>query len=249
MPATFTQEPYVEKPKLLPKIKPGVFVPTLLGLTILYLIYYFTPSSITSLIPNPFTKKATITVLGTGSVKATPDTAQFAVTIASTGKDSNQALSNAKTKVNSLVDNLKTKGLADSDFQIAAYNVTSTTATGSLLYAAGTTILVTSPDLILAESLINSSLAAGARLSVPLTYTVNDTDRVTYEARARAEAVKNANTKAKNIAKSYSKQLGKMTAYTETPSTQGSLTESSTSTSQPGEIEITQTIQVSFKTK
>ena len=248
MPATFTQEPYTEPPKVLKAFKPNLVVPVILGALVLYLVYYFTPSSITSLIPNPFSKKSTITVLGTGSVKATPDTAQFAVTVASTGNDSNQALSNAKTKVNTLVTQLKSKGLADSDFQIAAYNVTSTTATGSLLYAAGTTILVTSPDLILVESLINTALSSGARLSVPLTYTVNETDRVTYEAQARTEAVKNANTKAKNIAKSYNKQLGKMTAYTETPSTQGSLTESSSS-SQPGEIEITKTIQVSFKTK
>lgn len=245
----FTQEPVIERPTILPKVKSNILVPTLLGLLIFYLIYYFTPTSITSFIPNPFSKKSTITVLGTGSVKAAPDTAQFAVTVASTGNDSNQALSNAKTKVNTLVNSLKSKGLADSDFQIAAYNVTSTTATGSLLYVAGTTILVTSPDLILAEALINTALTSGARLSVPLTYTVNETDRVTYEKQARNEAVKNANQKAKNIAKSYNKQLGKMTTYTETPSTQGSLTESSASSSQPGEIEITQTIQVSFKTK
>jgi uncharacterized protein len=216
---------------------------------VLYLIYFFTPSSITALIPNPFSKKSTITVLGTGTVKATPDTAQFAITVAATGNDSNQSLSNAKTKVNSLIDSLKNKGLTDSDFQVAAYNATSTPTTDKLIYAAGTTILVTSPDLNLAEDLINTSLSAGARLSIPLTYTVNSVDKVSYEKKARDEAVKNANQKAQNIATAYHKQLGKMIAYTENPSTQGSLSDSSSSSSRPGEIEISQTIQVSFYTK
>ena len=249
MPTNFTQEPYTAPTPASKILKPNIFVPTLLGLLVIYLIYYFTPSAITSIIPNPFSKKSSITVLGTGTVKATPDTAQFAITVAATGQDSNQSLSNAKTKVNSLIDSLKSKGLADSDFQVAAYNVTSTPAADRLIYAAGTTVLVTSPTLSLAEDLVNTSLTAGARLSVPLTYTVNPADKITYEKQARDEAIKNANQKAQNIAASYHKQLGKMIAYTENPSTQGSLSESSSSSSRPGEIEITQTIQVSFKTK
>ena len=243
----FTQEPVIEKPKVFQFFKPNIIIPVLLGLTVLYLIYYFIPSQFTSIIPNPFSKKSTITVLGTGTITAQPDKAIFAVTVAAIDNSSQSALTSAKNKVKSLTNSLKAKGLADADVKIASYNVTPTAVGESLRYAAGTTIIVTSPDLLMADSLVETALSQGARLSVPLTYQVEN--QSILEQQARDKAIDDARGKAQNVARSFNKQLGKMTSYIENPSTQGSTTTDSSSTSQPGQLDISQTVQVSFKTK
>jgi uncharacterized protein YggE len=243
----FTQEPYRE-PKLinLPKIKSSTIITILVCLFALYVIYYFAPNKITSSIPNPLGRRSLITVIGTGTIKATPDRAKFAVTVAELGSTSNDALTKAKNRVTQLSNSLKAKGLVDQDIQTSSYNVTPTQdSNNQLIYAAGTTMVISTPDLFSAEDLVNTALAQGARLTVPLTYTIEKRD--VLEQQARKEAISNAQTKAENIAKTYNKHLGKMLSYTENPSTQGALT--SETPQRLNEIEITQTIQVTFQTK
>ena len=238
----FTQEPYIEKSKSIKFFK-KISLPVIIGLVFFYVIYYFTPTSISSLIPNPLAKKSTIAVLGTGTVTTQPDIAQFAVTVATIDSTSQGALTKAKDKVQDLVIALKAKGLADSDVKISSYNTTFTTTGNALNYVAGTTILVNSPDILLADSLIEIALSRGARLSQPLTYQSND--QANFELLAKDLAINDARKKAKQIAGKLNKRLGKITAYSDTVNNQAS----SLFTLSDNTIEITQVVEITFQTK
>lgn len=60
---------------------------------------------------------ATITVNGKGEVKATPDVSKFNVTIEETSKDQSTALAQSSTKVNAIIDSLKSIGIAEKDIK------------------------------------------------------------------------------------------------------------------------------------
>jgi|GEM_PF-5126182 len=225
---------------------PQYAVYAVVGIIVLYLVSYFLPTSLTSFIPNPFGKKSDITVTGAGSVKTTPDIAGFAVTVADTGVDSNSALNNAKEEVNQLINSFKGLGLIDEDINIASYSVAPSVVGESVIYAAGTTVIVSTKNLFAADDLVTAALTQGGRLSIPLTYSVSD--REIFEIEARDLAIKDAEKNAKEVASSFNKRLGKMTTYAETQ-TQTSQTTESSSDQTAGEITISRAVQVTFKTK
>lgn len=60
---------------------------------------------------------ATITVNGKGEVQATPDISKFTATIEETAKDQSAALAASSTKVNAIIDSLKSIGIAEKDIK------------------------------------------------------------------------------------------------------------------------------------
>jgi uncharacterized protein YggE len=60
---------------------------------------------------------ATITVNGTGEIKATPDVSKFSATIEETAKDQSMALAASSEKVNNLITALRTIGIAEKDIK------------------------------------------------------------------------------------------------------------------------------------
>lgn len=213
----------------------------------IWMINWILPSGIPFLPANPLGEKSVITVIGEGRMKAVPDKVELAVTIASTGGNANQALANAKVQVRKLIEGFKSKGLTDEEIKIASYNVTDPLGAGEQrIYGAGTTVLISTKSTLIGDELVQMALAEGARLTLPLTYAVDEQDKL--ENQARESAIKDARTKATKVAHQFGKRLGKMRAYTEAGTDEGGLTTESAAQG-PREIEMIQTVQVSFEVK
>jgi len=246
-----TKESLIDKVKtILPIKKSFNWKPVKIGVAIfggILIINWILPGGIPFLPANPLGQKSVITVIGEGRVKAVPDKVELAVTIASTGSNANQALSNAKVQVQRFLGDLKAKGLSESEIKMASYNVTDPLGGGEQkIYGAGTTILISTKNVMIGDELVQLALNQGARLTLPLTYAVDDQDKLGNE--ARESAIKDAKAKAAKVAYQFGKRLGKMRAYTEAGTDEGGLTTES-ATQGPREIEMIQTVQVSFEVK
>jgi uncharacterized protein YggE len=143
---------------------------------------------------------AGITVVGTGAVTVTPDTAEWSFGIHTTGDTANAALGSNSDAMDAIVAALRNAGIARDDLQteqVSVYPRTSNDGRSIVGYDASNTLRATIRDLDEAGRIVDAAVAAGANEVYGPNLTVSDTDaqyRVAVEeafadARRRAEAI------------------------------------------------------------
>ncbi len=171
----------------------------------------------------------TITVVGTGEVFAKPDIAQFSFTVRGEGVDAATAQEKSGTSINAINAALKAAGIEDRDIKTEGYNLSpkfkyeqkpclfGQMCPPSEQIADGfevvQTIMVKVRKIDTAGTLLVEVGKLGATDLSSLSFTVDNTDKLTAD--ARALAIKDAQEQAKKIAADLGMTLGKMTGYYE----------------------------------
>jgi uncharacterized protein len=143
---------------------------------------------------------AGITVVGTGSVSVTPDTAEWSFGVHTTGETANAALGSNSKSMDRIVAALRTAGIPRDDLQteqVSVYPRVSDDGRSIVGYDASNTVRATIRDLDEAGRIVDAAVAAGANEVYGPSLTVSDTDaqyRAAVEeafadARRRAEAI------------------------------------------------------------
>ena len=143
---------------------------------------------------------AGITVVGTGSVKVTPDVAEWSFGVQASADTAAAALSDATEATQRVVAALREAGVAEDDLrteQVSVYPRTGDDGLSVTGYDASNTVRATIRDLDQAGPTVDAAVAAGANQVYGPTLTVSDAesqyadavDAAFDDARARAEAI------------------------------------------------------------
>lgn len=143
---------------------------------------------------------AGITVVGTGSVTATPDTASWSFGVQTSADTASAALSANSEAMEQVVAALRDAGIARDDLQTEQVSVWPRTSDDGLTivgYDASNTVRATIRDLDRAGATVDAAVAAGANQVYGPSLTVSDADAqyraavdaAFDDARARAEAI------------------------------------------------------------
>lgn len=171
----------------------------------------------------------TISVVGTGEVFAKPDIAQFSFTVRGEGVDAATAQEKSGTIINAVTESLKKSGIEDKDIKTDGYNMSpkykyeqkpcifgQACPPGEQIadgFEVMQTVTVKVRKIDTAGTLLVEVGKLGATDLSSLSFTVDDTDALTAD--ARALAIKDAQEQAKKIASDLGMSLGKMTGYYE----------------------------------
>jgi uncharacterized protein YggE len=143
---------------------------------------------------------AGITVVGTGSVTATPDTAEWSFGVQTSAETAEAALSANSEAMEQVVAALEEVGIAGDDLQteqVSVYPRTSDDGLSIVGYEASNTVRATIHDLERAGAIVDAAVAAGANQVYGPSLTVSDAeaqyreavDAAFDDARERAEAI------------------------------------------------------------
>lgn len=150
-----------------------------------------------------------ITVIGEGRVKAVPEIVKFIVSVTNNADTATLAVADNNRVVRDVISLVKTAGVVDEDIVVSYVRVIPPTAAlGQTSYQAVNAIDVTLKDLSKFDNLINSLYAAGAQSVSNIVFTTQNSEELEKE--AVAEAIKNAKTRVKEIAKASGKRAGRM---------------------------------------
>lgn len=212
---------------------PRLMAATALGMLALFLLV-LTASALKSYryIGTGITPTNTISVDGTGKVFAVPDTASFTVTVQNTAPDVQTAQSKTTAQGNSIVEYLKSQGIADTDIQTTDYQIypqyeyrsavcpavapsASGSASNTVYCPPGTQVLtgyqvsetldVKVKDISKAGAILAGVGGKGASNVGSLAFSVADQE--VLQNQARDKAIQDAQGKAQTLAKSLGVQL------------------------------------------
>lgn len=166
-------------------------------------------SSITQSRGEPFV------VVGEGKVSVTPDIAKITLGIQETGASLKTVQNAVNTKSKVLTDTLKKLGVDEKDIKTSSYNVYpqydySTPGQRITGYQVSTNYTVTVKDFDKVNEIIVAATAAGANTVGNVSFDLNESTKTEKSNEARAEAVKNAKSKAEGLAKAAGISLGKV---------------------------------------
>ncbi len=166
--------------------------------------------------PAPTETRRTITVVGNGSIKAVPDTANVEVGVVSEAATASQALADNSTKMQALVDKLKGAGLADKDIRTSNINISPIyddkghTVTG---YRVNNSVAVKIRDIAKTSGLLDKVVETGANNIYGIGF--NFDDPASLQATARTTAINDAHSRADAMAKASNATLGQVLSITE----------------------------------
>ncbi len=206
----------------------GVFALSMLGLFLVVLAisqvkeFRFIGSGVTA--------TNTITVSGEGEVFAVPDTGEFSVTIQEEAKDVSAAQEVATKKANAIIDYLKGAGVADKDIKTTDYSVypqydwvNGVCKAGASYCPPGKqelrgfqvsqTLSVKVRDTQKAGELLSGVGQKGASQVSGLSFTVDDEDALT--AQAREKAIADAKAKADELASQLGVSVVRVVGFSE----------------------------------
>lgn len=171
----------------------------------------------------------TITATGTGEIYAKPDLASMTFSVISEGKTVNEAMADNVGKMNAVIASVKSQGVEEKDVVTAAFNISprydymsecldmTMCKPGERRVLAGydvnQSLMVKIRDLAKVGTIIEGATAAGANQSGDLSFTIDDPDSLTEE--ARAKAIKDAKEKAAKLAAQLGVKLVKITGFNE----------------------------------
>jgi uncharacterized protein YggE len=205
-----------------------------------------------------------VTVVGIGKVTGKPDIARVTVGIETQASSLQQAVDDNKAKMNDLLDTLKNQGLADKDIQTSNYSVYTERVTppapgaevntDQVIYHVTNTVDVTVRDVNQIGAVLDKAVAAGANNIYGVNFSVEDTAKL--EADARAKAVADAKARAAELAQLNGLQLGEVLTVSEVvggsayPMDYGVKGMGGGGTPvQPGELEMSMSIQITYAVK
>lgn len=170
----------------------------------------------------------TISVSGEGTVYAVPDIATFSVSVRETAKDVATAQKAATEKNNKIVAYLMEAGIEEKDVQTTDYNVNpqydySNTSCGSgycppsnpvlVGYEVSQTLTIKVRDTDKAGDILSGVGERGASNVSGLSFTIDDEDIITAE--AREKAIADAKDKAEQLAKDLNVRLVRIVGFSE----------------------------------
>jgi uncharacterized protein len=161
-----------------------------------------------------------ITTRGLGTVTMTPDTVTMVLGVQTRDPSAKAALDANSTRATALINVLKSKGVAPADLQTSQLSVTPTydSATGRITgYEVTNQVNATLHDVGAAGGLIDAAgQAAGDAVRVQqLRFSIGDDSA--SRAQARADAVRQAQAHAKQMADAAGVRLGRIYSITEVP--------------------------------
>ncbi len=217
------------------------------------------------------TGERTITVVGIGKASGKPDIAHVTVGIETQAPLLQKAVDDNKSKMTALLDTLKKLGLADKDIRTSNYRVyTERTTppaapvateggasnTDQMIYHVTNQVDVVVRDVSKLGDVLDQAVAAGANNIYGVNFSVEDTAKL--EADARTNAVADAKARAQSLAQLSGVQLSDVMSVSEVisnpvypmdyNSAKGMGGGGSTPV-QPGELEISTSIQVTYAVK
>jgi len=152
-----------------------------------------------------------ITVTGSGTVKATPNQAQFSFGVETQADTSAQAVAANSTAVQKVIDAVKNAGVAASDIQTQQVSVSprySENGQKIVGYTATNTVNVTIRDLSKAGKVVDAAVAAGANNVYGPSLSVSQQDALYAQALKKAYA--DAKSKAQTIAGAAGVSVGRV---------------------------------------
>ncbi len=200
-----------------------------------------------------------IQVTGEGRVRIKPDMAKATIGVDITATTLANATNQANSKIAAVISKLKSLGIADSDLQTVNYSVNPITkplnnngAAAITGYRVSNQIGVTIRKLDDLGKILDSAVAAGANSIYGISFGIANPQP--FEEQARAAAVKDAQTKAGQLAKNANVLLGKIIAIDESAAAPRPLVRAASSALafegavpvQTGEMEIVVDINVLF---
>ena len=207
-----------------------------------------------------------ITVVGIGKVTGKPDVARVTVGIETQSPSLQTAVDDNKAKMNVLLETLQKEGLADKDIRTSNYSVYTErvgqpspvadkpVSTDQMIYHVTNQVDVTVRDVNQLGDVLDKAVAAGANNIYGVNFSVEDTTQL--EADARAEAVADAKARAQSLAQLNGVQLGEVLSVSEViGSTSMPLYREAVGMGgggtpvQPGELEISMSIQITYAVK
>jgi uncharacterized protein YggE len=144
----------------------------------------------------------TITVVGTGQVKGTPDVADLSIGVEAQAASAVEALSTVNDRAQKVLDVLHDAGVEDADIQTTGLSVNPTYDDRSHIdgYAASNSVIARIRDLSKAGEIVDAAAAkAGDNIRVnSITFSIDDDSALL--AAARTKAVKRARAQAAQLA-------------------------------------------------
>lgn len=211
----------------------------------------------------PTTGERTITVVGVGKASGAPDVAQVTIGVETQASSVQKAVDDNKTQMNALLSTLKGLGIAAKDLQTNNYSVYTeqkpapdgANSAAQLLYHVTNQVQVTVRDINQLGDVLDKSVAAGANNIYGVSFSVEDTAKL--EADARAKAVADAKARAASLAQLNGLQLGDAVSVSEVISAPDTYLMASSAKGmggggapiQPGELEMSTSIQITYAVK
>ena len=207
-----------------------------------------------------------ITVIGTGKVSGTPDVAYITVGIDTEASSVQQAVNDNKSKMTALLATLKGLGVEDKDIRTTNYSVYTQRApvvgsngsgdNGPITYHVSNQVSVTVRDVSQLGEVLDKAVAAGANNIYGVNFSVADPSKL--EADARAKAVADAKARAQDLAKLAGVNLGDVVSVSEVvggpvynmpQAMPAAGLGGGGAPIQPGELEVSVSIQITYAIK
>jgi uncharacterized protein len=199
-----------------------------------------------------------VTVSGQGAVSITPDTAVAQVGVEARAPQLNDALSDATQRMTQVLESMRALGIDARDITtsrlaiepIAAPRRNESDPVRIDGYRVGNTAQVRIRDIRSVGRVLDAVVRAGANSVGSLAFTVND--RTSVEAQARALAVRDAATKARQLADAAGVRLGPLLTLSEqgigrpVPVARG-LSAMASMPVEPGEVEVTVVVEARYR--
>ncbi|KAF0109352.1 MAG: hypothetical protein FD146_396 [Anaerolineaceae bacterium] len=207
----------------------------------------------------------TLNVTGTGTVYLTPDIAYINIGVHTENADIAQAVASNNAQTQAVVDALRANGVDGKDIQTSNFSVwsyqTSDPMTGEytgMMYSVDNSVAVTVRDLTKLGNLLNIVVGAGANNINGISFDV--TDKTAALAEARQKAMENAGSLANELAQTAGVSLGGIQniSYADYSTPYygygygmggGGGAESAAAPINPGQLQVTATVNVTYGIK
>lgn len=198
---------------------------------------------------NLLSKPALVTVSGTGRVSAQPEIARFTVVLSDSAATAAEVMQKGNVLTRNAIDLAKTYGVDEKRVQTTSLQVVPPTPGVSADYQAVAGVEVSIKDLDRLDELITRYFEIGAKSVGNIVFTTENSEELEKE--AVDMAIKNAKSRAKEIAKSAGKRLGKLRSVTTVESGEaGALTQKGTGTADnTSEIEVVRQASLVYELK
>ncbi len=166
------------------------------------------------------TRSRTITVVGTGEVRGTPDVADLVLGVSGRAGSAAEVMARISDRAQKVIDALHDAGIADDDIQTADLSVQPVTDDDGKVtgYEASNTVSVHIRDLSKAGAVVDAAAAqAGDDIRVQgITFSIDDDSALL--AAARSKATKRARAQAEQLASGADVEVGEVRSITESTS-------------------------------
>lgn len=199
----------------------------------------------------------TITVVGQGSVTAEPERARLNVGVETIAASAQEASEENTTRMEAVLAALREAGIAEKDIQTSNYSIWTeslpggrTDAEPNVQYRVTNQVSVVVSDPSKVSDLLDAVIEAGATSIYGVTFEVKDTKAL--EAKARAEAIADAQARAADLAKLNGVKVGPVAQVSEVigsalPYREGLGAGGGGPQIIPGELTFTSQVQVTYE--